>query len=275
MSIHPLIPAKAGTQEFLKTRRRARAHRKKAWVPAFAGMSGVLGAIALSGSALAADPEVAARLADLDRRITRLEDANQVEIVQRTYGYFVDKAQWTQLSELFTDDATLEIGGRGVFVGKAHVLEYMHRAFGTDGVKEGSIINHMQFQPIADIDPDGVHAKQRMRAFVMSNGGWGIPLYENEYRKENGVWKISKLHGPFTMYTSWDGWAKAATPNTRPESFGEPPDLPPTVVYLTYPSYYIVPFHYPNHVTGKPWKPLTQEAGAYASPDQVSVDNPR
>ena len=99
----------------------------------------------------AEDPAVladaSARLDALDKRITRLEDANAVEIVQRTYGYFVDKAQWTQLSELFTDDATLEIGGRGVFVGKAHVLEYMHRAFGTDGVKEGSIINHMQFHP--------------------------------------------------------------------------------------------------------------------------------
>jgi hypothetical protein len=77
------------------------------------------------------------------------------------------------------------------------------------------------------------------------------------------------------MYTSWEGWAKAATPNTRPESFGEPPDLPPTVVYLTYPSYYIVPFHYPNPVTGKPWTPLTADAGAQASPTQVSLDNPR
>lgn len=232
-------------------------------------------ALAPALAAHAAEDALAARLEALGKRITRLEDANQVEIVQRAYGYFVDKAQWTQLSELFSDDATLEIGGRGVFVGKARVLEYMHTAFGADGVKEGSIINHMQFQPIADIDPDGLHARQRMRAFVMSNGGWGIPLYENEYVKQNGVWKISKLHGPFTMYTSWDGWAKAATPNTRPESFGVPPDLPPTVVYLTYPSYYIVPYHYPNPVTGKPWKPLMQEAGAQASPTQVSLGNPR
>jgi hypothetical protein len=214
-----------------------------------------------------AQDTITAKLAALDKRITRLEDANQIEKVQRAYGYFVDKAQWTQLSELFTDDATLEIGGRGVFVGKPRVLEYMHKAFGPDGIKEGLIINHMQFQPIADVDPDGVHAEQRMRAFVMSNGGWGIPLYENEYRKENGVWKISKLRGPFTMYSSWEGWAKNAIPNTRPESFAPPPDRSPTVVYLTYPSYYIVPFHYPNPVTGKPWKPLMSEAGAYpASP---------
>lgn len=238
-------------------------------VPGLAGA--VSKAPADDAAALAA---ASARLDALDKRITRLEDANAVEIVQRTYGFFVDKAQWTKLSDLFTDDATLEIGGRGVFVGKARVLEYMQKAFGPDGIKPGVIINHMQFQPIADIDPDGVHAHQRMRAFVMSNGGWGIPIYENEYRKENGVWKISKLHGPFTMYTSWDGWAKFATPNTRPDSFLPPPDLPPTVVYLTYPSYYIVPYHYPNPVTGKPFVPLTAEAGAMASPTQVSLDNP-
>ena len=224
---------------------------------------------ALAGAAAAQD--VDARLKALDARVTRLEDANQIEILQKTYGYFVDKAQWTQLSKLFADDATLEIGGRGVFVGRARVLEYMQKAFGPDGPVEGRIINHMQFQPIVDVDPDGLHAKQRMRAFVISNGGWGIPLYENEYVKEGGVWKISRLHGPFTMYTSWDGWAKSATPNTRPDSFLPPPDLPPTVVYLTYPSYYIVPFHYPNPVTGKPWIPLTQHAGAYASPTQVSL----
>jgi hypothetical protein len=224
----------------------------------------VLAALFLTSPAFA--QTTAEKLAALDRRITRLEDANAIERVQRAYGYFVDKAQWTQLSELFTDDATLEIGGRGIFVGKPRVLEYMQKAFGPDGIKEGSIINHMQYQPIADVDPDGIHGKQRMRAFVMSNGGWGIPLYENEYRKENGVWKISLLHGPFTMYTSWEGWAKSATPNTRPESFAPPPDRPPSVVYLTYPNYYIVPFHYPNPVTGKPYTVPTSEAGASFAP---------
>jgi hypothetical protein len=207
----------------------------------------------------------AAKLVALGQRITRLEDANQIERVQRTYGYFVDKGQWTRLSELFADNATLEIGGRGVFVGKARVLEYMQKAFGPDGITEGKIFNHMQYQPIVDVDADGLHGKARMRAYVMSMGGWGLPLYENEYVKEDGVWKISKLVGPFTMSSSWEGWGKAAIPNTRPESFDPPPDLPPSVVYLTYPSYYIVPFHYPNPVTGKAWAPNMAPAGVYPS----------
>jgi hypothetical protein len=221
----------------------------------------------LSASTLPVQAQsVAERLATLNGRITHLEDMNQIERLQRTYGYFVDKGQWTQLSELFTDDATLEIGGKGLFLGKKRVLEYMQTAFGPDGAREGLLANHMQFQPIPDISADGMEGWIRSRAYVMSVGGWGLPLYENGYRKENGVWKMSRLSGPFTMYASWAGWGKNALNNTWPDKFDPPPDLPPTTVYLTYPAYYIAPFHYPNPVTGRVFKPGVAQAGAYAAP---------
>ncbi len=222
--------------------------------------------LAATLSAPLAAQSVEERLAALDQRITRLEDMNAIERLQRTYGYFVDKSQWTPLSELFTDDATLEIGGKGLFLGRHRVLEYMQTAFGPDGAKENSLANHMQFQSIPDISPDGKTGWIRSRAYVMSTGGWGLPLYENEYRKENGVWKISRLTGPFTMYSNWDGWGKNALNNTWPDKFDPPPDLPPSTIYLTYPAYYIVPFHYPNPVTGRPFLPDRDEVGAYAAP---------
>lgn len=212
----------------------------------------------LTGAALADEAQAPAtnsasiddRIADLGRRLQRLQDANEVETLQRTYGYFVDKAMWTEISQLFAADGTYEIGGRGVFVGPARVLEYLRVGLGAEHPVEGRLINHMQFQPFVTVAPDGQHANIRMRAFVVSNNGWGIPMYENEYVKQDGVWKISKLWGPFRMYTSAEGWAKVATPNTRPDSFPPPPDRLPSVVYLTYPSPYIVPFHFPHPVTG-------------------------
>jgi len=206
------------------------------------------------------------KLDALERRIDRLESLNQIERLQRTYGYFVDKSQWTRLSELFTDDATLEIGGKGLFIGRDRVLEYMQTAFGPDGAKPGMLANHMQFQPIADISEDGNTGWARSRAFVMSLGGWGLPLYENEYRRENGVWKISRLSGPFTMYSSWEGWGKNALNNTWPDKFDPAPDMPPSTIYLTYPAYYIIPFHYPNPVTGEVFEPGMDEVGAYHAP---------
>jgi len=233
-----------------------------------------LAAVAL-GLAAAARPALAqdvdAKLDALEARITRLEDLNQIERLQRAYGYFVDKSQWVQLSELFADDATLEIGGKGLFLGKPRVLEYMQTAFGKDGAKENSLANHMQFQSIPDVSADGKTGWIRSRAYVMSIGGWGLPLYENEYRKENGVWKISRLTGPFTMYSSWEGWGKNALNNTWPDKFDPPPDLPPSTVYLTYPAYYIIPYHYPNPVTGKPFLPDPAQAGAYAAPPGTKV----
>jgi len=227
-------------------------------------LAALLAASALPGAVPAQAQSAEDGLAELDRRITRLEDLNAIERLQRAYGYFVDKGQWTPLSELFAEDATLEIGGKGLFLGKKRVLEYMQAAFGKDGTKPGALVNHMQFQPIPDISADGRTGWIRSRAFVMSNGGWGLPLYENEYRKENGVWKISRLTGPFTMYTSWDGWGKWAMNNTWPDKFNPPPDLPPSTVYLTYPAYYIIPYHYPNPVTGKPFPILKSDIGAHA-----------
>jgi hypothetical protein len=230
-----------------------------------------LTALALATPAAAQDRPIDEQLDALDARITRLEDMNQIEKVQRTYGYFVDKGQWTHLANLFAEDATLEIGGKGIFIGKDRVLEYMQTAFGPDGAPP-ILTNHMQFQPIVHVSPDGETGWLRGRAFVMASSGWGLPLYEDEFVKEDGVWKISRLTGPFTMYTNWDGWGENALNNTWPDKFDPPPDLPPSTVYLTYPAYYIVPFHYPHPVTGELFRPDPGQVGAYhrapGSPEQ-------
>jgi hypothetical protein len=201
----------------------------------------------------------------LGKRITRLQDMTEVEIVQHAYGYYVDKAQWRSVSELFADDATLEIGGKGVFLGKPRVFQYMTDAFGAIGPKEGSLIDHQQFQCLPTVHDDGVTAEARCIAFVMSSGGWGHVYYEDDYVKENGVWKMKKLHGPFNMYSGYKlGWVDQVIVNTFPEKFLPWPDLPPTIIYLTYPSYYIEPFHYPNPVTGKSMPPPSPRAGGEA-----------
>jgi hypothetical protein len=201
----------------------------------------------------------------LGKRIERLQDLTDIEIVQNAYGYYVDKAQWRSLADLFDDDATLEIGGKGIFIGKDRVFEYMTVGLGSIGPKDNSLIDHQQFQCLPTVHEDGVTGEARCIAFVMSSGGWGHVYYEDDFVKENGVWKFKRLHAPFNMYSGYKlGWVDQVTINTYPEKFAPWPDLPPSVMYLTYPSYYAEPFHYPNPVTGKLMPPPSPRAGGEA-----------
>jgi hypothetical protein len=219
--------------------------------------------------------EAARRIAHLKWQIDRLEDQRHIEILQRTYGYYVDKNLWKQIADLFTDDGTLEIGGRGVFVGKSRVLQYLQWL---GKPQRGILYDHTQIQPIVDVSPDGTVAKGRWRALIFTGGlnsgsVIGDAVYENEYRKENGIWKIAKLHAYFEMYSTLEqGWAQLATPNTRPEK-ALPPDLPPTTVYDMYPGTLVAPLHYENPVTGKPVYPDNQTAAIAApGPTDVAAD---
>lgn len=198
--------------------------------------------------------EVPQRITNLEHTLQRLEDEQAIETLQRTYGYYVDKALRRETADLFAADGTLEIGGRGVFVGPQRVLEYLEWLT-PQGLVRGKLFEHLQLQPIVTVSPDGRTARGRWRFFAQvgeyqRSALWGLGTYENTYVKEAGVWKIKSLHSYFRMYTPYaDGWAKTAIPNTRPER-DLPPDRPPTTVYDQYPSPFIPPYHYANPVTG-------------------------
>jgi len=193
----------------------------------------------------------------LPSRVQRLEDENAIENLQRSYGYYVDKALWKEAADLFAQDGTLEIGGRGVFVGKSRILDYFNWLV-PGGLTRGHLYDHMQLQPIVTVSAEGTSARGRWRFFAQAGVSgqsaiWGLGTYENEYVKERGVWKIQTLHAYFRMYTPYaDGRGKTALPITRPEK-DLPPDRAPTAPLEHYPSTYAPPFHYP-HPCGRGFK---------------------
>ncbi|HEU4627548.1 MAG TPA: nuclear transport factor 2 family protein [Steroidobacteraceae bacterium] len=191
-------------------------------------------------------------LTRLVQKVTQLEDANAIENLQRAYGFYADKALWKDCADLFAENGTLEIGGRGVFAGRAHVLQHL-RSLAPEGLTYGQLMNHLQLQPIVTVAPDGKTARGRWH-FLAQIGTWqksqlwGIGTYENQYVKENGVWKIQSLHSFSRMFTPYaDGWAKTALPLTAAGS-EMPPDRPPTVKYEPYPGTFVPPFHYTHPV---------------------------
>ena len=197
--------------------------------------------------------ELEAQVRALELKIERLKATDDVENLENTYGYYADKSMQDAISALFAENSTLEILGRGVFIGRDRVYEYMRRL---GAPTFGTLFNHMQLQPVIDVAADGNSAKVRARLFVMYGlyeraAQWGEGVYENVFIKENGVWKYQNLNGFQTFYTNYDGgWAKHSAGMFAPFA-GYPPDLPQSVAYDPYPAPFIPPFHYVNPVTGK------------------------
>lgn len=203
-------------------------------------------------AAVAAEPQDrrsrAERAAGLERVVQQLEDERAIEKLQRIYGFYIDKQLWTQAAALFSDDATLEVGNSGVYVGKGRVLAYLH-SLGPEYPQEGRLYDRMQLQPIVHVAPDGHTAKGRWHLFAQEAmygeyANWGLGVYENDYVKVDGEWKIKNLHLYVRMYTPYsDGWGKTALPLGKP-SETVPPDRPPSGAYEAYPATFFAPFHY-------------------------------
>jgi acetyl esterase/lipase len=197
----------------------------------------------------------AERAAELLRRAARLKDEQDVENLQRIYGFYIDRAMWDQAADLFAEDGTIEVAQQGVYVGRKRVREFLGLK-GPHGLVEGWLNEHMQLQPVVHVDPLGQRAWIRSRELAMTGhvggqGFWSEGIYENTFVKENGVWKIKSLHFYPTFITDYDkGWAKDAQP-APVASTGLPPDRPPSERYEIYPKPHVPPFHYRNPVTGK------------------------
>jgi hypothetical protein len=189
----------------------------------------------------------------LQKQAQAASDYVSVANLQATYGYYVDKARWDDAADLFANDATLEIAGRGLFKGQDRIRTYLHQL---GPLTYGKLFNHMQLQPVIHIESDGQSAKARWRSLMQvgqlgKEARWGEATYENQYVKEGGVWKIRKLHSFITFYVEFDrGWNKGAV--ALPQHLeGLEPDAEATVKYGAFPDVFVPPYHYPNPVTGK------------------------
>lgn len=194
------------------------------------------------------------RVARMEARIQRLDDIENIKRVQRAYGYYLDKALWNEVVQLFDEHGTAEIAGRGVYRGRERVRVVMRELIGKgeDGLPYGRLLNHLQVQGIVTVGEDGRTAEARWRAFIQFGefGGeahWAEGPYEMQYIKgADEVWRISRLLWFPTFYTNFKkGWGEESRPR-NPVSEEFPPDAPPTHDYETFPHYFVPPFHYDN-----------------------------
>ena len=205
---------------------------------------------------------------DLEKRIQAIEDWIEIDRLEKIYGYYLDNGQMQKVVDCFSDNMeSIEIGDRGVFKGKEGLRKFFFEYLGRGGegkpgdatkLPPGRLAFHMQHQGVITIDPDGKTAKGRwylvmIQARPIEKGGsprsiLGHGVYENEFVKEDGVWKFKKMFMSLHYRSPiGEGWAEL--PNM---SIGHAPgyDELPTF-YHPYPDIQIYPFHFKHPVTGK------------------------
>jgi hypothetical protein len=219
-------------------------------------------------------------LATLTARIDALEhalgieqDINQIRRIQYTYGYFIDKSQYQECLDLFSDEGEVWFLG-GVYKGKAGLKRlYIDRFRGTftnghNGPRYGWLLDHPQLQMVINVADDRKTATVRGRSMMQAGlhetaagdqrAWWEGGIYDNRYVREDGVWKIGRLgYFPFWHGSFADGWAKTPIdfiPNPK-ICFPEDPLGPDYLIDPAprlWPATDVVDFPYPHPVTGKP-----------------------
>jgi hypothetical protein len=210
--------------------------------------------------------EMEARFKALEKKVGLLEDINEIKRLQRVYSYYVMHMMRDEIADCFADDPDVTLHWlEGTWKGKEGVNRYF--GVGTDRPEPPPGFLH-QVMPIAgavDVDPDGKHAKGRWYSF----GGVAVPnqqtgktnpsivggLYEIEYIKQKGVWKMWKVDWiiPLSIRIPPESWGTVEALGKMIENFkGPEPDIKPVKGDPRFVSGYIFPFHYNHPVTGKP-----------------------
>ncbi|KAK4459541.1 putative carotenoid oxygenase protein [Cladorrhinum samala] len=225
----------------------------------------------------------------LQKELSRVADEAEVRKVHFKYGYYLDKCLYNEVVDMFSDhpDAYVEfLGGR--YRGKEGIARLYQGRFqqqfvaGRNGPVHGWLLDHIMMQEIVDVDPTGTHAWCRMRALMQAGTHqsieeeypwghkqwWEGGLYENEYIKENGVWKLFRYrYFPFWHADFERGWShtKKGYVPWPTKTFPEDPKGPDELLEqkVLWPDTRVVPFHYPHPVTGKAISPDDLRAPRY------------
>jgi hypothetical protein len=218
------------------------------------------------------------RVEQLTRKVSVLEDTDAVKCLHYKYGYYIDKCLFEEVVDLFSDGGAIQFLN-GVYRGKAGAQRLYCNWFrtyftkGVNGPVRGFLLDHLLMQDVVDVAPDGMTAKGRFRCVLQAGCHeslrepipnlpkqfWEAGIYENEYIKENGVWKIKLLNYSMLWQANYaEGWAHSdvrlpTITKTYPEDPHGPDDLVSTV-QTSWPETRVVPFHYPHPVTGKFWQ---------------------
>ncbi|MBN1382439.1 MAG: nuclear transport factor 2 family protein [Deltaproteobacteria bacterium] len=213
-----------------------------------------------------------ARIEVLEKKLQQLEhelgiqkDIEEVRRLHYIYMHYNSNRMGKQLVDLVAENAeSIEIAGRGVYYGKEGFRKNFIDGGGhaenepTDvGWSFGNILFQLGGMEVITIADDRQSAKGRFA--VLTPSIFGFPenqsvnlnagVYEQEFVKEDGVWKIKKFKYCHYFMVRFDN-LKVTPGYSRWPDEKNPADAP-TTWYHPFPEAGVMPFHFVNPVTGE------------------------
>jgi len=206
-----------------------------------------------------AAPKSKASLSELEERIAVMNDESLVRNLQASYGYYVNRRMWDDVTDLFTADGVYEAGGVGVYKGTAGVRKALER-MGPAGLTHGVLNDRLQFDTVVSFASGRREAHVRgMELGLLGEADkdeayWEVSVYDNRFVKEDGLWKVREMR-VFPLFRSeyGKGWGKSRIAATAPAGTLAAGPLPPEDVGDAGGQDRLVPAFVSSHpVTGKP-----------------------
>ena len=119
-----------------------------------------------------------------------------IKQLKARYFRLMDTKEWLPFSRVFADDVVIDVSddkhvpGNSI-EGRADVVDFIRKAVG-----KATTVHHGHMPEIELLSPTearGIWAMFDYVEFKPSRGIRGYGHYHEEYRKEKGVWHISKL----------------------------------------------------------------------------------
>lgn len=130
---------------------------------------------------------------DLERRIRRLEDLEEIRALAVRYGFAVDERDLDGVCALFTEDAELRtMSGPGKGKGVAAIAEYFRGRF--DVLGPTNHFTHGHVVDFDDEDPDQATGLVSSHAEVWRDGAPMITAlrYHDRYRRGPDGWRFAE-----------------------------------------------------------------------------------
>ena len=145
-------------------------------------------------------------LADLDRRLKKLEDIESLKQLKYRYWRHLDMKQWDQLAQLFAADATVcYSSGKYEFKGVDQIMHFLSESLGE---ARGSVTihhgHHPEIELLSDTSARGTWALYNYMFNVKETRGIRIgAYYEDTYVKLAGAWKFQHIGYQALFHEEW------------------------------------------------------------------------